>query len=155
MCLPPKKIWGLPLGLPCQPCSLIPLVPFSCCLRSPGCLHLFPWEAIPSSQDLLPCVGSLAVQDVLPCPVLSSTLLGPLLVGGSVTAVQMRRPRCSVVSVHFLYLNQNDAKLNTTKTNREAQKQSALNRVNLPQTQVGKRVPKYGSQSETTIDSCP
>ena len=46
-------------------------------------------------------------------------------------------------------------KISTTKTNRESHKQSALNKVNLPQTQVGKRVPKYGSQSETTIDGCP
>ena len=100
---------------------------FSCCLHSPGCLHLFPWEVIPSSQALHPCVATLAVQNVLPCPSLLivllllpvPTLLGPFLVGGSVTVVfggRRIRPKRSVVSVHLFNKELNTLKNNKVKT---------------------------------------
>ena len=63
-----------------------------------------------------------------------------------------------MVSAHYLLLiikNDADKTINNTKTNREAQRQSAIKKVNFPPGQVGKKAPKYGSQSETTIDSCP
>jgi hypothetical protein len=70
-----------------------------------------------------------------------------------VTAVAGRRPRCSVVSVHFPFY----FKMSPTnqKHNREAY------RALVPQTKLTSHhkrreigLPKYGSQSETMID-CP
>ena len=89
----------------------------------------------------------------------STALQVDLEISGSrfVMAVERRGPRCSVVSVHFhLLIKMKPNKTNnTTKTNREAQRLCALNKVNFPQRQVEKGLPKYCSQPETTIDSCP
>ena len=101
---PPKKCMGLPLGLLTVP---------QCCLLIPPplsfrCLQLCLGAAILSRL----CPGSLAIQDLLPCPGVwrslllllpITTLLGPLVVGASVMFVVGRKrggPMRSVVSVH-------------------------------------------------------
>ena len=48
-----------------------------------------------------------------------------------------------------------DKNNNHTKTTVNPKGYTATNKDNFPHPQVGKGVPKYGSQSETTIDSCP
>ena len=64
-------------------------------------------------------------------------------------------PRCSVVRVHFLLWIEH-----WMEKQQKRMKQRVLsctdykNRKQLPTNTGGNRLPKYGSQSETTIDSC-
>ena len=65
-------------------------------------------------------------------------------------------PRCSMVSVHFLLLDKCHQQDKEQGNDCEAYLgYNATNKDNYPQIQKEKRLPKYDSQSETTIDSCP
>ena len=76
----------------------------------------------------------------------------------NVTAVGGRRwgPRCSVVSVHIIYLKLNTKYKNNKRNNWNSSERWNKHKteMNYPQNPCGKKLPKYGSQSETTIDSC-
>uniref|UniRef100_A0A673Y687 tRNA-yW synthesizing protein 5 n=1 Tax=Salmo trutta TaxID=8032 RepID=A0A673Y687_SALTR len=86
---PPKKLLEVPLRLPRQPCSSITFAPFTCCLRSPGCLHLFvalsliesPLRSrrfnLPLWEAIIPSLSpwSLSVQDLFPCPRVHNAVL--------------------------------------------------------------------------------
>ena len=122
--------------------------------RLPLCFYLLPGQAILPGQDLLPSPGSIAIQNVLPRPFLLTTLLGPFVVGSSLMAVKGSGPKHkSGERTYSFYLEMTQTK--TIQNNSEAYGRCATNKVNFPQRKEGKGLPKYGSQSETTIDSCP
>ena len=82
----------------------------------------------------------------------------PFVVGSSVTGVflEMTGPKLSFVSVqfYFIYINVANKTRNKETTVKLNLSNSATNKDNYPQMQKEKRLPKYDSQSETTIDSC-
>ena len=95
------KECGLFFGL-----SLWPRTP-ALLLSSLLSLRLPPRKAILTCHDFLPSPGSLPIQDLIPSPgypLLLGTLLGPVVVGSSVTIVIMNiGPRRSVRRVPHVY----------------------------------------------------
>ena len=74
----------------------------------------------------------------------------------SVTNVvrEMTGPRCSVVGVHYPLFRMSPAKQETPKTTMQLTRAvQATNTDNYPPLRWQNRLPKYDSQSETTIDS--
>jgi hypothetical protein len=80
------------------------------------------------------------------------------IIKGCVTNVvrEMTGPRYSVVSVHDPLLRMSPTKQETPKMNEKLPRAiQATSKDNCPQLRCQNRLPKYDSQSETTIDSCP
>ena len=72
-----------------------------------------------------------------------------------VVRVDMTGPRCSMVRVHFfLFINVANKTKNKHSTVSLTSAKQATNKDNYPQLRWHNRLPKYDSQSETTIDSC-
>jgi hypothetical protein len=74
-----------------------------------------------SRQGRLSCPGSLPTQDLLLSPgylLLLGTLLGPVVVGYSVTILEMKvqGPRCSVSIVPHISLSETNKTTKLTKT---------------------------------------
>ena len=75
----------------------------------------------------------------------------------TVTAVKRSGPKCSVVSVHVPFILENDANKTTNEeNNREAHRAIVpLTKITTHTERREKGLPKYDSQSETELDSCP
>jgi hypothetical protein len=67
------------------------------------------------------------------------------------------RPRCGVVSVHFLLISKmSPTKQEITKTTVKLTRAIVpLPKINTHKYSGERKLPKYDSQTETTIDSCP